>query len=167
MSDTTGSGTRKKWVSIITSYSLFLIGLFLMSMGIAMIASSGLGTTPISSVNYVLSLILPLSFGTITFIMALLYIVLQFFIYRSHFRLRDLSQVLVAPLLGVFIDLGMYIFSLLHPETYLFRFGMLIAGCLILGFGTVVMVTPNVIINPMEGGIKAIAWKTGEGIRLH
>ena len=45
-------------------YLVFVIGLYFLAAGIVLIVRSALGTTPISSVNYVLSLNSPLSLGT-------------------------------------------------------------------------------------------------------
>ena len=43
-------------------YLVFVIGLYFLAAGIVLIVRSALGTTPISSINYVLSLNSPLSF---------------------------------------------------------------------------------------------------------
>ena len=45
---------------------MFLLGLFSMSIGIALSCRADLGTSPISSVPWVLSMIMPLTFGEIT-----------------------------------------------------------------------------------------------------
>ena len=47
--------------TILKKYLVFVIGLYFLAAGIVLIIHSALGTTPISSVNYVLSLNSPLS----------------------------------------------------------------------------------------------------------
>ncbi len=42
--------------TILKKYLVFVIGLYFLAAGIVLIIHSALGTTPISSVNYVLSL---------------------------------------------------------------------------------------------------------------
>ena len=54
------------------------------SAGIVLIIRSALGTTPISSVNYVLSLNSSLSLGTCTFIINMLLIIGQFWLIRNN-----------------------------------------------------------------------------------
>lgn len=54
--------------SLIKRYLVFILGLYFLAMGIVLIVHSALGTTPISSTNYVLSLNTPLTLGTWTFI---------------------------------------------------------------------------------------------------
>lgn len=51
-------------MKIIRQYSLFLIGLFIASMGVAFSTKAGLGTSPVASLPYSVSLVSSLlSFG--------------------------------------------------------------------------------------------------------
>ena len=50
--------------SIAKRYIIYVAGLFLLSLGVVLIVRSALGTTPISSINYVVSINTPLSLGT-------------------------------------------------------------------------------------------------------
>lgn len=49
-------------------YVVFAMGMIIDSIGIAFITRAGLGTSPISGIPFVLSLILPPSIGTFTFL---------------------------------------------------------------------------------------------------
>ena len=60
---------------IFKRYLVFVIGLYFLAAGIVLIIRSALGTTPISSINYVLSLNSPLSLGTCTFIINMVQII--------------------------------------------------------------------------------------------
>ena len=53
--------------TILKRYPVFILGLYFLSLGIVLIVRSALGTTPISSINYVLSINSALSLGTWTF----------------------------------------------------------------------------------------------------
>lgn len=59
---------------LLKRYAVFSLGLYFLSMGIVLIVRSTLGTTPISSVNYVVSTLTPLSLGICTFIINMLLI---------------------------------------------------------------------------------------------
>jgi uncharacterized protein len=50
--------------SLIKRYLVFIAGLYFLAMGISLIVHSSLGTTPISSMNYVLSINTSLSLRT-------------------------------------------------------------------------------------------------------
>ena len=60
-------------------YIIFLIGLFVNSLGVSLITKANLGTSPISSIPYVLSLNFPLTLGNFTIIFSLLLIFPQKF----------------------------------------------------------------------------------------
>ena len=52
----------------IIRYAVFIIGLYFLTLGVVLIIRSSLGTSPISSFSYVLSLNTPLTLGMATFI---------------------------------------------------------------------------------------------------
>ena len=63
---------------MIKRYSLFLIGLFIASMGVAFSAKAGLGTSPVASVPYSVSLVSSLlSFGGWLNLLSVIQIVIQ------------------------------------------------------------------------------------------
>ena len=49
-------------------YLIFLVGLFVNSLGVSLITKGNLGTSPISSIPYVLSLNFPFSLGNFTIV---------------------------------------------------------------------------------------------------
>ena len=49
-------------------YILFITGLFINAIGISLIIKAGLGSSPISSLPYTISLGFPVTLGTLTFI---------------------------------------------------------------------------------------------------
>ena len=73
-------------------YLVFVIGLYFLAAGVVLIVRSALGTTPISSVNYVLSLNSSLSLGTCTFIINTLLIIGQFWLIRNNKSKRDIDR---------------------------------------------------------------------------
>lgn len=48
------------------NYAVFFLGLFVNSLGVSVVTKAELGTSPISSIPYVLSLNFPLSLGVFT-----------------------------------------------------------------------------------------------------
>ena len=79
--------------NIALRYLFFTLGLLINSFGIAFITKSGLGTSQISSLPYVLSLRFPLSFGGFTFIMNTVFILIQIAIQRRNFPPVQLLQI--------------------------------------------------------------------------
>ena len=104
---------------IFKRYLVFVIGLYFLAAGIVLIIRSALGTTPISSINYVLSLNSPLSLGTCTFIINMVLILGQFWLIRKNRTRQDIIEILLqlpfSFIFSAFIDFNMMLTSELHP----------------------------------------------------
>jgi len=140
---------------IVRNYLIFTLGLYFLAAGVVLIVRSTLGTTPISSVNYVLSLNTPLSLGTCTFIINALLILGQFWLIRDRWTRRDAVEILLqvpfSLVFGVFIDLNMMLTRSLCPQSYLFCLVLLLGGCLIQAAGVVLEIKPHVAMMSAEG----------------
>ena len=88
-------------------YIVFLIGLFINSLGVSLTTKADLGTSPISSIPYVLSLNFPFTLGQFTIAFSLLLILIQLVILRRNFKAEHLLQIPISILFGYFIDLTM------------------------------------------------------------
>ena len=146
-------------------YIIFLIGLFINSLGVSLITKANLGTSPISSIPYVLSLNFPLTFGEFTIAFSLALIVIQLIILRRNFKLEHLLQIPISILFGYFIDLTMVLLFFIQPQNYLLSLVYLLIGCVILGFGVYTEVLANVAMLPGESFVRAVSstWKTEFG----
>ena len=103
-------------------YLSFLVGLFVNALGVSLITKASLGTSPISSIPYVLSLNFPLTLGNFTILFSLLLIVLQLIILRKDFKPEHILQIPVSIAFGYFIDLTMYLFFWVNPQNYLVKY---------------------------------------------
>jgi len=137
-------------------YVVFLIGLFINSLGVSLITKANLGTSPISSIPYVLSLNFPLTLGNFTIIFSILLILLQLLILRKNFKPEYYLQIPVSILFGYFIDFTMILLSFVQPASYPSKIIYLLIGCVILGFGVYVEVLADVVMLPGESFVRAI-----------
>ncbi len=146
-------------------YIIFLIGLFINSLGVSLITKTDLGTSPISSIPYVLSLNFPMTLGQFTILFSILLIVIQLFILRKNFKAEHLLQIPISILFGYFIDLTMVLLTFVHPQAYGFKIVYLLIGCVILGFGVYMEVLANVAMLPGESFVRAVSttWNTNFG----
>ncbi len=146
-------------------YIIFLIGLFINSLGVSLITKANLGTSPISSIPYVLSLNFPFTLGQFTIAFSLLLILIQLIILRRNFKAEHLLQIPISILFGYFIDLTMVMLFFVEPQNYLSSVIYLLIGCLILGFGVYTEVLANVAMLPGESFVRAVSstWKTEFG----
>ena len=151
---------------LVKRYLFFVVGLFVNSMGIALITRANLGTSPISSTPYVLSLWHPaLSLGMFTLFFSLFLIALQLIVLGRRFPKHFWLQIPVSFLLSAFIDLSMSIFFFVDPQFYPLQILSLLIGCLVLGFGVFMEVAANVVMLHGECTVKAITmrWHTDFG----
>lgn len=146
-------------------YVVFLIGLFVNSLGVSLITKASLGTSPISSIPYVLSLKFPFTLGEFTIFFSLFLIFLQLLILRRNFKAEHFLQIPISILFGYFIDLSMILFAFVNPQTYPAKIANLLIGCLILGFGVYLEVLADVAMLPGESFVRAVTatWKTEFG----
>ena len=135
---------------IFKRYLVFVIGLYFLAAGIVLIIRSALGTTPISSINYVLSLNSPLSLGTCTFIINMVLILGQFWLIRKNRPRQDIIEILLqlpfSFIFSAFIDFNMMLTSELHP--------LLLTGCMVQSIGVVLELKPKVAMMSAEAFVK-------------
>lgn len=146
----------------ILRYITFIVGLYFLSLGIVFIVTSTLGTTPISSVNYVVTLHTPISLGTATFLINVLLIIGQFWLIRAGLgtrkdRVEILLQLPFSLLFAIFIDLNMALTGSIEPTSYPMALALLGAGCISQAVGVVLELKPNVAIMSAEGFVKYAA----------
>jgi uncharacterized membrane protein YczE len=146
-------------------YVIFIVGLYINSLGVAMVTKANLGTSPISSIPYVSSLRFSLTLGQFTIGFSLLLIALQLLILRRNFKIEHILQIPVSIAFGYFIDFSMELLGFVHPESYPMKAVHLLVGCLILGFGVYVEVLANVVMLPGESFVRAVSstWNTEFG----
>ena len=149
---------RMKIDELVKKYAVFILGLYFLALGIVLIIQSSLGATPISSVNYVLSLNTPLTLGTCSFILNVILIVGQFWLVRKNRSRRDVVEIFLqipfSFIFSAFIDLNMLLTQNLHPSNYAMAIGLLLFGCLIQSIGVVLEIKPQVTMMSAEAFVK-------------
>ncbi len=142
---------------LIKRYIFLLAGLFVNGLGVSFITKAGLGTSPITSIPYTLSLGFTPTVGMFTLVFNIFLIILQVILLRRNFQLQNLLQLPIIALFSFFIDLTMSLLGFMQPETYAMKVVSLIVGCLILGFGVFMEMTANVAMLPGEATVRAVS----------
>ena len=140
---------------------LFLVSLFINAFGIAFITKALLGTSPITSVTYVLSMFTPLTIGQWTILLNLLFVVFELsFMTREQVR-KDLQpyllQIPISFCFGSFIDISMNMLYWLVPASYVSQLASLAVGCIILALGIALEVKANVAMMAGEFFVRVIS----------
>ena len=142
---------------LIKRYIFLLVGLFVNGLGVSFITKAGLGTSPITSIPYTLSLGFTPTVGMFTLVFNIFLVILQVILLRRNFQLQNLLQLPIIALFSFFIDLTMSLLGFMQPETYAMKVVSLIVGCLILGFGVFMEMVANVAILPGEATVRAVS----------
>lgn len=135
-------------------------GILASAVGIAFLTKSGLGTSQISSLPYVASFIFPVTLGTATFIMNVVFVFVQLAAQRGSFGKRGLMQIPLTFIFSIFIDLMMAAFHSLAPAFYAAKIALCLAGSAALALGISLQIVSNLAILPGDGIVRLISART-------
>lgn len=146
---------------LIRRYIIFLCGLMVISFGISIITKASLGTSPITSIPYSLSLIFTnLTLGNWTILFSILLVALQLVMLgKDADRINILLQIVVSFVFGYFIDFAMMCMQWFEPEMYVLKVVSVVLGCFILAIGVYLQLVANVVMVPGDGFVYALTIK--------
>lgn len=137
---------------------VYLIGLFIMTLGISMSVKSNLGVSPVSSIPYTITCITGLEMGKATILFHIVLVALQFLILRGAFQIKSLLQVVVGVIFGYFTTFSNYLFSFLPTTDNLFiRLIMMLGSTVLIAVGIFFYLPADIIPLAGEGVMKAVA----------
>jgi uncharacterized membrane protein YczE len=142
-------------------FVVYLIGLFIMTLGVSMSVKSNLGVSPVSSIPYTITCIIGLEMGKATILFHIVLVILQIAILRKDFQAKNLLQIIVGIVFGYFTTFSNYLFSFLPtPENLLIRLAMMLCSTVVIAFGIFLYLPADIIPLAGEGAMKAISDKT-------
>ena len=136
---------------LIKRYIFLFVGLTIMAFGIAFSIKANLGTSPISSVPYVVSSFTSLSVGEATIIMHCVFILFQILLLRKNFALIQLMQLPVAFIFGYLTDFAIWVLQFIHCDTYWERWIICGIGIVVIAVGVSLEVISDVVTLAGEG----------------
>ena len=149
---------------IIGRYALFIVGLFIAALGVAFSTKAGLGTSPVASVPYSVSLMSPLlSFGGWLNLWSVIQITIQVILLRRNCKPVEIAiQTVLAFAYGYMTNFSVSLISGLVVDSYVKQFACMIFSCFILGFGIWLQFKGGVAMLPGEAMNRAISFVTGK-----
>ena len=139
---------------------VLVAGLVIMAAGVAMSIHANLGTSPISSLPYTLSVIIgPLTVGTATICMHVVLILLQILVLRKDYDPFQLVQLPVAIIFGYLTDFFNWLFSGITPSAYWQKAICCIIGIVLVALGVAIEVMSKVCCLAAEGFDLAVCQK--------
>lgn len=147
---------KERMIKLLKQYLLLCAGLAVMAFGVAFSMKADLGTSPISSVPFVVSMFTSFTVGTATIVMHCVFIALQILILRRRYDPIQLLQLPVAILFGCLTDFGIWAVGGISCTAYWQQALLCIVGILLVGCGVGMEVTAGVVTLAGEGLVLAI-----------
>ena len=156
-----------RWIKRIFIY---LLGLYLMAIGVVFSATSSLGVSPVGSLANVLYQIgldrgAPsyVNLGNCTTAVYCLYILTELILLRKDFKPAMLLQLVASVVFGWLVNLATAMMGLFlpTPQTYVMKLLYLLCSIPLVAFGVMLYLSPQILPTPGEGMSLAISKKTG------
>ncbi|MPM41842.1 hypothetical protein SDC9_88502 [bioreactor metagenome] len=152
---------KKSLVSWGIRVLLYVVGLFILAMGVAVSINSGLGVSPMNSLPYVISQASGIAMSTCVIVLFCSYILIQVILLRRDFHPVNLLQILFAVLFGYFVDLAKWMLGEFALPTYAGKLVMLAVSVLLIAVGVVLYIEVELVPMPTEGLTLTVSKKLG------
>ena len=142
---------QKKIIVFVKKSILFIFGLFIISIGVALSVKANLGVSPISCIPYLFSQKFSRSLGTYTIYFNITLILIQILILRKNYPLFQMIQLPVVLFFGLFIDTAMRLVSGIIVDSYGGQFFLCSLSCIVIAIGVLIEVKADFTYLPGEG----------------
>ncbi len=145
--------------------AVMLLGLFILSFGIAMSKKAGLGTAPISCIPATLTDCVGMtSLGMWTILFNVLLVAIEIALLGRKFPPIQLLQLPLALYLGLMTDASMWILDALgmSPDGYAEQWIFAIIGFAVLAFGVMTEIRANLLVVPGDGLVMVLTAKVNK-----
>ncbi|MBD5080833.1 MAG: hypothetical protein HDT44_03600 [Ruminococcaceae bacterium] len=141
---------------------MYFLGLFVIAVGAALSVKSDMGVSPVTTIPYTVTYIWGVDMGITTFLFHLLLVFIEFVLLRKNFKLKNLLQVAVGVVFGLFTSLCNYlVFLIPFPNTMLVRIMLLTLSIVAVALGLFFYVPAEIMPMAVEGLMLVISEVTG------
>ena len=138
-------------------YWIYLLSLFIISLGASLSIKANLGTSPLICLPYVSSLITNLTVGEVMFVFTLIFIIIQVALLRGDFEKRQYLQLVIGTIFSFFVDFSLMLVDFINPAGYASQMALLLFSCLVVAFGVLLEIQTEIVYLPADGVIVAIS----------
>lgn len=137
---------------------MYFIGLFVMTIGIALSVKSNLGVSPVSSIPYTMTCVWGIEMGKATILFHIVLVLIQILLLRKKFKPVQLLQVVIGVVFGYFTTFCNYMVSFLPtPENLGICIIMVLASTVFVAFGIFLYLPADLIPLAGEGCMQAVS----------
>ena len=147
---------------------VYIVGLFILALGLTLNTKANLGVSPIISVPYSISQIIGLNFGDLTFIEYALFVFVEIMIHLSENNKKKIAADLLQLPLSLVFTRFLNIFSDSIPTSNQFGIQLLILAMAIIctGVGAAMSLSMQFVPNPGDGIVQALSEKLNKSVGL-
>lgn len=137
---------------------MYFVGLFIMTIGIALSVKSNLGVSPVSSIPYTMTCVWGIEMGKATIIFHAALVLIQILILRKRFRPINLLQVVVGIVFGYFTTFCNYLATYLpSTDNMLMRIVLMLVSTVFIAVGIFFYLPADLIPLAGEGVMQAVS----------
>lgn len=137
---------------------MYFIGLFIMTIGIAVSVKSNLGVSPVSSIPYTITCVWGIEMGKATILFHCALVIIQIILMRRNFKIKNLLQIVIGIVFGYFTTFCNYCVSFLPtPENLIIRLVMVLVSAVLVAFGIFLYVPVDIMPLAGEGTMQAVS----------
>ena len=148
--------------NIVKRLFMYIVGLFVMTIGIAISVKSNLGVSPVSSIPYTMTCIWGIEMGKATILFHCFLVLLQIILLRKNYKLKNLLQIIVGIVFGYFTTFCNWGVGFMpDPQNIIIRICMLLISTIFIAFGIFLYLPPDIMPLAGEGAMQAVADVSG------
>lgn len=140
---------------------MYFVGLFVMTIGIALSVKSNLGVSPVSSIPYTMTCVWGIEMGKATILLHVVLVLIQILLLRKNYKPVQLLQIVIGIVFGYFTTFCNYLVTFLPtPENLGIRIIMVLASTVFVAFGIFLYLPADLIPLAGEGCMQAVSTVT-------
>ncbi|MDE5867145.1 MAG: hypothetical protein K2H31_11185 [Lachnospiraceae bacterium] len=148
--------------NILKRMFVYIAGLFILTIGIALSVKSDLGVSPVSSIPYTMTCVWGIEMGKATIVFHCFLVLLQIILLRKNYKLKNLLQIVVGIVFGYFTTFCNWGVSFLpNPQNIVIRMGMLLISTVFVAFGIFLYLPADIMPLAGEGAMQAVSEVSG------
>ena len=137
---------------------MYFVGLFIMTIGIALSVKSNLGVSPVSSIPYTMTCVWGIEMGKATIIFHAALVFIQILILRKRFKPINLLQVVVGIVFGYFTTFCNYLATYLpSTDNTVMRIVLMLVSTVFIAVGIFFYLPADLIPLAGEGVMQAVS----------
>ncbi|MCD8038313.1 MAG: DUF6198 family protein [Lachnospiraceae bacterium] len=139
-------------------FVIYILGFFIMTMGISLSVKSNLGVSPVSSIPYTITCVFGIEMGNATILFHVFLVLRQIILLRKDFKPVNLLQIVVGIVFGKFTTLCNYLANMLPPVDNMgLRIILMLISTILIAVGIFFYLPADIMPLAGEGAMQAVS----------